>query len=68
MGLKTRENPETGKLEVFNGTEWVDFMAYRTRQISDAYDNSIRFLRDRLGEDYATEETQPERDKGTGNR
>ncbi len=58
MGLKTRENPDTGLLEVFNGEQWVDFEAYRERQIADAYDNSIRFLRDRLGEDYATDEAR----------
>lgn len=56
MGLKTRENPETGQLEVFNGEQWVDFVTYRERQIADAYDNSIRFLRDRLGEDFPTED------------
>jgi hypothetical protein len=65
MGLKTRENQETGRLEVLSGDEWVDFEAYRERQIAEAYDNSIRFLRERLGEDYAASDSpQPAADSG----
>lgn len=54
MGLKTRENPETGRLEVLANGQWVDFAAYREQQITAAYDNSIQFLRERLGEDAVT--------------
>ncbi|HZS08053.1 MAG TPA: hypothetical protein VFD58_24675 [Blastocatellia bacterium] len=59
MALRTRENPETKRLEVFTGDGWVDFDEYRERQIAEAYDNSIKFLRDRLGEDYAADEARP---------
>lgn len=55
MSLKTRENPETGVLEVFYRERWVAFEDYRGEQIDSAYQNSIRFLRDRLGEDSARE-------------
>lgn len=53
MALKTRLNPETGDLEVQVGDDWVLFEDYRKRQIDVAYQNSIRFLRDRLGEEDA---------------
>ncbi|MDX2034799.1 MAG: hypothetical protein SF339_29260 [Blastocatellia bacterium] len=53
MALQTRENPETGALEVFVKEEWVRFEEYRKAQIDEAYQNSIRFLRERLGEDAA---------------
>jgi len=53
MALKTRQNPETGVLEVFVNEQWVGFAEYRQRQIAEAYENSIKFLRDRLGEDFA---------------
>lgn len=53
MGLPTRENLQTGKVEVLVNEQWVDFTEYREKQISEAYDNSIRFLRDRLGDDDA---------------
>ena len=56
MSLKTRENPETGTLEVLVDGEWIRFDDYRRRQIDEAYKNSIKFLRDRLGEDVANEE------------
>jgi len=52
MSLKTRQNPETGALEVFVNEQWVRFEEYRQRQIAEAYENSIKFLRDRLGEDF----------------
>ncbi|HYE74415.1 MAG TPA: hypothetical protein VEF04_13845 [Blastocatellia bacterium] len=53
MSLQTRENPETGKLEVFADNQWVDFNKYREQQIEEAYDKSVKFLRERLGEDQA---------------
>lgn len=53
MALKTRLNPETGDLEVQVGDDWVLFEDYRKRQIDVAYQNSVRFLRDRLGEEDA---------------
>jgi hypothetical protein len=62
MGMKTRENPDTGRLEVLSGDEWVDFETYRAAQIAAAYDNSIRFLRDRLGEDGPADEAQRQAD------
>jgi hypothetical protein len=51
MSLQTRQNPNTGALEVLVNDEWTPFEDYRRRQIDEAYQNSIRFLRDRLGED-----------------
>ncbi len=53
MALKTRLNPENGDLEVQVGDDWVLFEEYRKRQIDVAYQNSVRFLRDRLGEEDA---------------
>jgi hypothetical protein len=53
MALQTRQNPDTGALEVLVNDEWTLFEDYRKRQIDDAYRNSIMFLRDRLGEDEA---------------
>ena len=50
MALQTRHNPETGVLEVLVDDQWVKFEEYRKEQIDRAYQNSIRFLRDRLGE------------------
>jgi hypothetical protein len=58
MSLKTRQNPDTGALEVLVNDEWVNFEDFRKRQIDEAYKNSIKFLRDRLGEDEANELTQ----------
>lgn len=60
MSLKTRQNPETGALEVFVNDEWVRFDEYRQRQIAEAYDKSIQFLRDRLGEDFEAEDVNQE--------
>jgi hypothetical protein len=51
MSLKTRQNPQTGELEVLVNDQWVNFEDYRKRQIEEAYQNSIKFLRERLGED-----------------
>jgi hypothetical protein len=53
MSLQTRQNPDTGALEVLVNEEWTPFEDYRKRQIDEAYQNSIKFLRDRLGEDEA---------------
>ncbi len=53
MALQTRENPETGVLEVLVNGAWVGFEEYRKAQIDEAYQSSIRFLRERLGEDAA---------------
>ena len=50
MPLQTRQNPVNGGLEVLVNERWVCFEDYRREQIDRAYDNSIRFLRDRLGE------------------
>ncbi|MCG3162602.1 MAG: hypothetical protein JMDDDDMK_03895 [Acidobacteria bacterium] len=55
MALQTRQNPETGALEVLVDDKWTPFEDYRKRQIDDAYQSSIKFLRDRLGEDEARE-------------
>lgn len=56
MPLSTRQNPETGTLEVFVDGVWVRFDEFRRQQIDEAYHNSIRFLRERLGEDLSNEE------------
>ena len=53
MSLQTRQNPNTGALEVLVNDEWTPFEDYRKLQIDEAYRNSIRFLHDRLGEDEA---------------
>jgi len=53
MSLQTRQNPDTGALEVLVNDEWTPFEDYRQKQIEEAYRNSIKFLRDRLGEDEA---------------
>ncbi|MEP7272739.1 MAG: hypothetical protein ABI882_14650 [Acidobacteriota bacterium] len=57
MSLRTRQNPETGNLEVLVKNTWVRFDEYRRAQIDEAYLNSIKFLRDRLGEEMADDET-----------
>jgi hypothetical protein len=53
MALATRENPDNGELEVFVNEQWVRFDEYRSKQIDDAYQTSVQFLRERLGEDQA---------------
>ncbi|MBS1790290.1 MAG: hypothetical protein JST85_21375 [Acidobacteria bacterium] len=58
MPLQTRENPETGILEVLVNGAWVEFDGYRKKQIDDAYQNSVKFLRERLGEDAAEQIAQ----------
>ena len=56
MSLLTRQNPDSDELEVFVNDAWVKFEQYREKQIDEAYDKSVRFLRERLGEDDAQEE------------
>lgn len=58
MALPTRQNPETGELEVFIDERWVPFQDYRDKQIADAYEKSVIFLRERLGEDEAQKEQE----------
>ncbi|NOT63717.1 MAG: hypothetical protein HOP19_26180 [Acidobacteria bacterium] len=53
MALATRENPDNGQLEVLVNDQWVRFDEYRSKQIDDAYQTSVQFLRERLGEDQA---------------
>lgn len=53
MALQTRQNPDTGVLEVLVNDQWVKFDEYRKEQIDLAYQSSIRFLRERLGESAA---------------
>jgi hypothetical protein len=53
MSLQTRQNSETGVIEVLVNGLWVKFEDYRKKQIDDAYQSSVRFLRERLGEDTA---------------
>ncbi len=56
MALPTRQNLDTDELEVFVNEQWVLFQEYRDKQIADAYDKSVAFLRERLGEDEAAQE------------
>jgi hypothetical protein len=63
MALETRQNPETGQLEILAHNQWVPFEQYRKTQIEAAYQTSVQFLRERLGEEHAqktdaTESTQ----------
>ena len=58
MALLTRQNPDTDELEVFVHQQWVLFQAYRDKQIADAYDKSVTFLRERLGDDEAQKEQE----------
>ena len=53
MSLLTRQNPDTDELEVLVNQQWVLFQEYRNKQIADAYDKSVSFLRERLGDDEA---------------
>ncbi|MBI1766101.1 MAG: hypothetical protein HYR56_32250 [Acidobacteria bacterium] len=59
MALPTRQNTETGELEVLVQGEWLLFEQYRKQQIDDAYQNSVKFLRERLGEDHAQRMEEP---------
>ncbi|HEY8461762.1 MAG TPA: hypothetical protein VIM99_15335 [Blastocatellia bacterium] len=65
MSLQTRQNPDTGALEVLVDEEWTPFEDYRKRRIDEAYRNSIRFLRDRLGEDEARKLEEPSNESET---
>lgn len=56
MSLQTRQNIETGTLEVLVNGQWVKFDDYRKKQVDDAYQSSVRFLRERLGEDAAKQD------------
>ena len=58
MSLLTRQNPDTNELEVLVNEQWVPFQEYRDKQIGDAYEKSIIFLRERLGEDDAQKEQE----------
>lgn len=58
MSLLTRQNPDTDELEVLVNDQWLPFTAYREKQIADAYDKSVKFLRERLGEDEAQKEQE----------
>lgn len=58
MPLRTRQNPETGITEVLVNNDWVEFESHRKKQIDDAYQNSVNFLRERLGEDSAQQVIQ----------
>jgi len=62
MSLQTRQNLETGMLEVLVNGEWVKFDEYRKKQIDDAYQSSVRFLRERLGEDAARQAQEADTD------
>lgn len=55
MPLLTRQNPDTGDTEVLVNDDWVKFDEHRRKQIDDAYQTSVKFLRDRLGEDAANQ-------------
>ncbi len=56
MSLLTRQNPQTDELEVLVNAQWLPFVSYREKQIADAYDKSVKFLRERLGEDEPPQE------------
>lgn len=57
MSLQTRVNEKTGEVEVLVDGEWLLFTSFREKQIDEAYDKSVKFLRDRLGEEYTQEES-----------
>lgn len=58
MPLRTRQNPETGIIEVLVNNDWIEFENHRKKQIDDAYQTSVNFLRERLGEDSAQQITR----------
>lgn len=66
MSLQTRENPETGTTEVLVNGQWVKFEEYRKKQIDDAYQSSVRFLRERLSEDDVKQISQNSEDENKG--
>jgi hypothetical protein len=63
MALNTRQNPQTGIIEVLVNNEWVRFDEYRKSQIDLAYQNSIKYLRERLGEDAVNEDKFDDKDQ-----
>lgn len=63
MALQTRQNPVSGILEVLVEDQWMRFEDYRREQIERAYENSIKFLRDRLGEPEAEAMTKNDPNK-----
>ena len=67
MPLKTRQNPQTGVLEVLVDNEWMRFQDFRDRQIQNAYRNSIKFLRERLEVDPEDETEQKSGDVDAAN-
>ncbi len=60
MGMLTRKNPKTDELEIQVNDQWVSFTEYRAKQIDEAYDKSIVFLRDRLNHDIEKEQLTKE--------
>lgn len=68
MSLQTRENPNTGMIEVLVNGNWVEFDSYRKKQVDDAYQNSVKFLRDRLGEDAAGQIAQNSADDSSADQ
>ena len=58
MALPTRQNPTTDELEVFINEQWVPFQDYRDKQVADAYEKSVIFLRERLGADDAQKDQE----------
>jgi hypothetical protein len=62
MALRTRQNPQSGQIEVLVNDEWVRFDDYRKEQIDQAYLNSIKFLRERLGEEAVNDEKRDKKD------
>ena len=60
MGMLTRSNPKTDELEIQVNDQWISFNEYRAKQIDEAYDKSIVFLRDRLNHDIEKEQLTQE--------
>ena len=60
MGMLTRSNPKTDELEIQVNDQWISFTEYRSKQIDEAYDKSIVFLRDRLNHDIEKEQLTKE--------
>ena len=60
MGMLTRSNPKTDEIEIQVNDQWISFNEYRAKQIDEAYDKSIVFLRDRLNQDIEKEQLTKE--------
>ncbi len=56
MALLTRTNSQTDELEILVNDQWMLFSDYREKQIDEAYDKSIVFLRNRLNDDDLSKE------------